>query len=111
MPYAHDNGFDLYYEASGQGAPVVFVHGGFPSLATTLNDFSQWNWTWENDFAECYRSSAPASGYEVENQARDLAELFAILNVPWAHVIGSAAGERRSRGGFCATARRCRSFV
>lgn len=103
MPYAHVNGFDLYYEASGQGAPVVFVHGGFPSLATRLNDFSQWNWTWENDFAECfhfisydrrgcYRSSAPASGYDVENQALDLAELFAILNVQWAHVIGSSAG-------------------
>jgi len=32
MPYAHVNGFDLYYETGGQGAPVVFVHGG-PSSA------------------------------------------------------------------------------
>jgi pimeloyl-ACP methyl ester carboxylesterase len=103
MPYTHVNGFDLYYEASGQGTPVVFVHGGFPSLSTRLNDFSQWNWTWENDFAECfsflsydrrgcYRSSAPASGYDVENQALDLAELLDILMIPSAHVIGSSAG-------------------
>jgi pimeloyl-ACP methyl ester carboxylesterase len=41
MLYTRVNGFDLYYEASGQGAPVVFVHGGFPSLATRLSDFSQ----------------------------------------------------------------------
>jgi hypothetical protein len=45
--------------------------------------FSQWDWSWENDFAElfsflsydrrgCYRSSSPASGYELENQAHDL---------------------------------------
>lgn len=103
MPYTRSHGFDLYYEASGQGAPVVFVHGGFPSLATTLNDFSQWHWTWENDFAEyfhfiwydrrgCYRSSAPTSGYDVENQAGDLAELLGLLTIPSAHVIGSSAG-------------------
>lgn len=42
------------YEAGGEGAPVVFVHGGFPSLASTLDDFSQWNWTWEHDFAASF---------------------------------------------------------
>ena len=40
MPYIHVNGFDLYYEAGGQGVPVIFVHGGFPSLASTINDSS-----------------------------------------------------------------------
>jgi hypothetical protein len=28
--------FDLYFEESGTGFPVVYVHGGFPSLAMTL---------------------------------------------------------------------------
>jgi len=103
MPYRHINGFDLYYETAGQGAPVVFVHGGFPSLSTRLNDFSQWHWTWENDFAAlfrfiyyerrgCYRSSSPESGYDIENQTRDLADLLDILTIPSAHVIGSSAG-------------------
>ena len=103
MPYAHVNGCDLYYETGGQGAPVVFVHGGFPSLASTLDDFSQWRWTWEQDFAAafhflwydrrgCYRSSAPASGYELENQGRDLASLLDALALSSAHVIGSSAG-------------------
>lgn len=103
MPYTPINGFDLYYEAGGQGMPVIFVHGGFPSLASTINDFSPWNWTWESDFAEsfhfiwydrrgCYRSSCPDSGYDVENQALDLASLFDTLHIPSAHVIGSSAG-------------------
>jgi len=28
MPFAKVNGIDLYYEEHGQGAPVIFVHGG-----------------------------------------------------------------------------------
>ncbi len=105
MPQTHVNGFDLYYEEGGQGVPVVFVHGGFPSLASTLNDFSspRWSWTWENDFAAlfhfiyyerrgCYRSSCPDSGYELANQALDLALLLDMRNVSSAHIIGSSAG-------------------
>ena len=103
MPYTHVNGFDLYYETGGQGAPVIFVHGGFPSLASTLNDFAQWTWTWENDFARsfnftwydrrgCYRSSCPEGGYDLENQALDLASLLDALHIPSVHVIGSSAG-------------------
>jgi pimeloyl-ACP methyl ester carboxylesterase len=103
MPYLHTNGVDLYYETGGQGAPVIFVHGGFPTLASRLNDFSQWSWTWENDFAAlfnftwydrrgCYRSSSPDSGYDLENQALDLASLLDALRITSTHVIGSSAG-------------------
>ena len=103
VPYAHVNGCDLYYEAGGEGAPVIFVHGGFPTLASRLDDFSQWSWTWEQDFAAsfhffwydrrgCYRSSVPASGYDLENQALDLASLLDALQLSSAHVIGSSAG-------------------
>jgi pimeloyl-ACP methyl ester carboxylesterase len=101
--YALVNGCELYYEAGGRGAPVIFVHGGFPSLASRLDDFSRWTWTWEQDFARafrfiwydrrgCYRSSAPTSGYELENQALDLALLLDGLDISSAHVIGSSAG-------------------
>lgn len=103
MPYAHVNNVDLYYETGGQGAPVVFVHGGFPSLASRLIDSSQLAWTWEHDFASlfhftwydrrgCYRSSCPDGGYELENQALDLASLLDALGISSAHVIGSSAG-------------------
>jgi len=103
MSFAHVNGVDLYYETAGEGVPAVYIHGGFPSLASTLQDFSQWNWTWENDLASslrfiwydrrgCYRSSMPSSGYDLENQAKDLTGLLDTLHIPSAHVIGSSAG-------------------
>jgi pimeloyl-ACP methyl ester carboxylesterase len=103
MPFTPVNGCDLYYEEGGQGVPVIFVHGGFPTLASRVTDFSQWHWTWEQDFAAayhffwyerrgCYRSSSPESGYELENQALDLGLLLDALHIPAAHVIGSSAG-------------------
>ncbi|HZO74374.1 MAG TPA: alpha/beta hydrolase [Ktedonobacteraceae bacterium] len=124
MPQTHVNGFDLYYEEGGQGTPVVFVHGGFPSLASTLNDFSSpnWQWTWENDFAEsfhfiyyerrgCYRSSCPDSGYDMANQALDLASLLDVLNVASAHIIGSSAGGPISLAFAALYPRRVRSLT
>lgn len=103
VPYLYVNNVNLYYETGGQGVPVVFVHGGFPSLASTVNDFSRWNWSWENDFAAvfhflcydrrgCYRSACPEHGYDLENQALDLASLLDALHISSAHVIGSSAG-------------------
>jgi pimeloyl-ACP methyl ester carboxylesterase len=103
MPYAHVDGCDLYYEAGGEGAPVVFIHGGFPTLASTLSEPSSLSWSWEHDFAAsfhflwydrrgCYRSSVPAGGYDLENQALDLASLLDALQLSSAHVIGSSAG-------------------
>lgn len=103
MPYVHVNGVDLYYEAGGRGATAVYIHGGFPSLASKLANVSQRSWTWENDLASslhflcydrrgCFRSSMPLGGYEIENQALDLVTLLDTLHIPSAHVIGSSAG-------------------
>src|SRR5262245_65372856 len=103
MPVAHVNGVDLYYEIGGDGEAVVHVHGGFPSLASTLHDCSRWSWSWENDLASafrflaydrrwCYRSSMLTGGSDLEELAPDLAGLLDALRVPSAHVIGSSAG-------------------
>ena len=105
MPTVSINGFDLYYDEGGEGQPVVFVHGGFASLESSLlglpRDGSEWSW--EHDFAEhfrfveydrrgCYRSSRPKRGYDLLNQALDLEYLLDYLNIPAAHLIGSSAG-------------------
>ena len=105
MPSVSINGFDLYYDEGGKGQPVVFVHGGFASLASSLSapprDGS--DWSWEHDFAEhfrfieydrrgCYRSSRPEGGYDLLNQALDLERLLNYLQIPAAHLIGSSAG-------------------
>lgn len=33
MPSAHINGFDLHYDISGQGPPLVWLHGLMGSIA------------------------------------------------------------------------------
>lgn len=103
MPKIVVNGFELYYEDAGSGVPVIYVHGGFASLDTTLVGLSSLAWTWEKDFADnfhfitydrrgCYRSSCPEKGYELINQAHDLERLLDHLQITSAHVIGSSSG-------------------
>jgi pimeloyl-ACP methyl ester carboxylesterase len=98
------NGFSMHYDQGGQGDPVVFVHGGFASFGRTLLDPEEYQWgQWEQEFARrfhfisydrrgCGRSSCPAAGYEIENQARDLAALLDHLALSSVHLIGSSAG-------------------
>jgi pimeloyl-ACP methyl ester carboxylesterase len=103
MPKVAVNGCELYYQTGGAGAAVVYVHGGFAGLDTVLRDLATDSWSWEHDFAErfrfiaydrrgCYRSSSPDSGYDLANQARDLAGLLDQLGISSAHIIGSSAG-------------------
>ncbi len=103
MPMVAANGLELYYEDGGQGAPLVYIHGGFASLDTTLCDLTPFAWTWENDFAAafhfieydrrgCFRSSCPEGGYGLPNQVRDLECLLDHLSITSTHIIGSSAG-------------------
>ncbi len=103
MPYITANGCELYFEEAGQGSPAVYVHGGFAGLDTVLRDAEAQAWNWELDFAAachfvaydrrgCARSSSSDSGYDLVNQARDLAGLLDHLAINRAHVIGSSAG-------------------
>ena len=105
MPTMVANGFEMYYQAAGCGEPVVYVHGGFPSLSSVLLDLPRdgSEWGWEHDFAGhfqfvsydrrgCYRSSCPDDGYGLLDMARDLEGLLDELGVPAVHLIGSSAG-------------------
>lgn len=103
MPHALINGINLHYDDGGVGPPVVYIHGGFPSLAMKFHHVDQWEWSWERDFAQlfrfiwydrrgCWRSESPSEGYALQNQARDLASLLDYLQLDSAHLIGSSAG-------------------
>ena len=103
MPYTSINGFRMFYDVRGDGDVVVFIHGGFPSLDMHLRANSNGVWGWEMDFTSefryvmydrrgCWLSARPECGYDLENQARDLAELLDHLDIERAHVIGSSAG-------------------
>lgn len=103
MSYASINNFKMFYDVRGEGEAVVFIHGGFPSIDMHLRAQTGGEWTWEMDFTAdfqfvaydrrgCWRSSCPESGYDLANQARDLAGLLDRLEVEEANVIGSSAG-------------------
>ena len=112
MPYAFLNGFRLFFDVRGCGEVVAFIHGGFPSLDVHLRALALdadlraqevGDWDWEMDFVDrfrflmydrrgCWRSSRPDEGYEISNQALDLARLLDDLEIDAAHVIGSSAG-------------------
>lgn len=93
----------MYHDLRGSGEPVVYIHGGFPSLALFLQAESAGDWEWELDFAArftfliydrrgCWLSSRPSTGYELKNQAQDLVELLDHLEIDRVHVIASSAG-------------------
>jgi pimeloyl-ACP methyl ester carboxylesterase len=102
------------------GTPVVFIHGGFPSLAMKLENLQEW--TWEEGFARhfhfvwydrrgCWRSPSPAHGYELGNQARDLASVLDHLDIDAAHLVGSSAGGPIAMAFAARWPRRTRSLV
>ena len=109
MPAYQLNGFNLYYERSersarsGPGTAVVYIHGGFASLASRMIPPDSYAWDWENDFAAhfdfveyerrgCFRSACPDSGYDIPTQTADLEALLDHLQIPSAHLVGSSAG-------------------
>ena len=105
MPAIAVNGLEMYYQVAGCGEPVVYVHGGFPSLESVLLDLPRdgTDWGWEHDFADhfqfvsydrrgCYRSACPEDGYGLLDMAGDLEGLLDELRIPSVHLIGSSAG-------------------
>ena len=105
MPVAKVNGFEMYFQVAGSGEPVVYVHGGFPSMASVLLDLpkDRTEWGWEHDFARhfefvsydrrgCFRSSCPEKGFELADSVKDLELLLDGLGFSSVHLIGSSAG-------------------
>jgi 3-oxoadipate enol-lactonase len=103
VPTFNTNDVTLYYERAGEGAPVIFVHGGFANLRMAMSELKPYDWTWEADFASrfdfvwydrrgCYRSSRPKDGYDLDKQVSDLEQLLDHLGLKSAHLIGSSAG-------------------
>lgn len=103
MPRVQINDFEMHYREAGDGPAVVYVHGGFSSLGRTLQDPEDYEWRWEWEFARhfrfirydrrgCEKSSLPDGGFDLSNQAIDLAMLLDHLGIERVHVLGSSAG-------------------
>jgi pimeloyl-ACP methyl ester carboxylesterase len=95
MPKMMVNGLNVYYEAHGEGEPLVFIHG----LGSSTQD-------WEHQlayFSTRYQvvlvdvrghgqTDKPAGPYSVPLFAQDLAGLMEALGIPAAHVCGISMG-------------------
>ena len=97
MPYADADGVKLYYEETGTGHPVIFVHE-FGS------DFREWEQQ-VRYFSRHYRCitynargyppsdvPADASLYGYEFAADDIARIMAALGIGKAHIVGLSMG-------------------
>jgi len=100
MARATIHGLDLHYAIRGSGPPVLFIHGGFGGMASTLspNDHD-----WADGLADRYtfvqydrrstgRSAYPETGYDLQALARDAHGLLAHLGLRAAFVMGDSAG-------------------
>ncbi len=95
MSSAKINGIDLYYETTGEGSPILFIHG----LGSSARD-------WEMQipfFSKHYRaitfdlrghgqSQKPPGPYSMPLFAKDTAELIRLLGAAPVHVVGISLG-------------------
>ncbi|OGA23280.1 MAG: alpha/beta hydrolase [Betaproteobacteria bacterium RIFCSPLOWO2_02_FULL_67_26] len=97
MPYAESKGVQLYYEESGQGMPIVFVHefsGDFRSWEAQMRHFSR-RYRCVAFNARGYPPSevpAAAAQYSHTLATDDIANLMRRLGIGRAHVIGCSMG-------------------
>jgi 3-oxoadipate enol-lactonase len=95
MPRADVNGVELYYEVSGDGEPVVQIHGSgfgrgnFAPLTPLMNQRFR---VIDYDMRGFGDSDAPVQTYSMELWADDLAGLLDALGVERAHIHGTSMG-------------------
>lgn len=95
MPVLKINGINLQYDVTGQGQPLLFVHG----LGSCSEDweaqvayFSQHYQVITFDLRGHGRSEKPNGPYSMHMLATDAAQLLAALSITSAHVVGVSLG-------------------
>ena len=95
MPYHQVNDIDLYYECSGEGSPVLFLHG----LGSSSQDWEAQRAAFSTryrmiivDFRGHGRSSKPKRPYSIPLFAQDTADLIKHMNVASLDVLGISMG-------------------
>jgi pimeloyl-ACP methyl ester carboxylesterase len=95
MPKVRVNDIDLYYEAGGQGEPLLFIHG----LGSSCRDWREQLLFFSTSYHVVVydvrghgRSDKPAGPYSVPQFASDAAGLLRLLEIESAHIIGISMG-------------------
>ncbi|MFN8637800.1 MAG: alpha/beta hydrolase [Chloroflexota bacterium] len=102
MPKARVNGVELFYEVSGSGQPVLFIHGGYGGAETTVvtklapeitgilpQDRFQ---VVTYDRRNAGQSEYTDAHYTIDDLAEDARALLDHLGIDRAIVVGSSAG-------------------
>jgi len=89
------NGVDLWYRITGDGEPVVQIHGagfGHFNFAPCTPELSKHFKVVDYDMRGYGQSDRPVQDYDMELWADDLAGLMDALEIPEAHVHGTSMG-------------------
>lgn len=95
MPKLPANGIDLYYERTGEGQPILFIHG----LGSSSRDwemqipfFSKQYQVVSFDLRGHGQSQKPPGPYSMSLFAKDTAELIKSLGIAPVHIVGISLG-------------------
>ncbi len=89
------NGVRLWYEVSGDGEPVIQIHGagfGHFNFAPATPELSKHFKVLDYDMRGYGQSDRPVQDYDMEVWADDVAGLLDALEIPEAHVHGTSMG-------------------
>jgi len=95
MPFLTANNIRLYYESTGQGEPLLLLHGLGSSAADWLLQvpaFSPHYRVITLDGRGHGQSDKPPGPYSIQLFAQDIAALLDRLTIPSAHVLGLSLG-------------------
>ena len=97
MPYASSNGVKLYYEESGRGKPIIFVH----EFGSDLREWEQQIRWFSREYrciaynARGYTPSDVPSNpeqYGYKHSVDDIANFMQDLKIDKAHIVGLSMG-------------------
>jgi 3-oxoadipate enol-lactonase len=95
MPKLHTRDIDVYYEITGEGEPLLFIHGLGSSTQIwqmQVPVFSAYYRVITFDLRGHGRSDKPLGPYNISMFAADTAELMKSLGISSAHVVGFSLG-------------------
>jgi 3-oxoadipate enol-lactonase len=95
MPKLHTRDIDIYYKITGEGEPLLFIHGlgaSMQSWQMQVPVFSAYYKVVTFDLRGHGRSDKPLERYDIGMFAADTAELMRSLRISPAHVVGFSLG-------------------
>ncbi|KIF82773.1 alpha/beta fold hydrolase [Noviherbaspirillum autotrophicum] len=118
MPYAHNDGIDIYYETHGEGPPLVLLHGFTAQSA-------QWQaYGYVDELRQSHRlilidarghgnSAKPheRSAYRLEQRLGDIVAVLDALGIACAHFCGYSMGGWLAFGMACHHPQRVASLI